>query len=186
MKRWAEGHRRFSRLVPAAAAPGSPDFDITWCGLPDAAMTIGSGATMGHWGVKSFENDDASDALDAAFERVHGTRYESLMDDRNPLSYEQVQAQLANPETLELALGWLVEEFGDNYDDWDDEARLAYAGVVVRHAELHVAIPDDVRRRALAWLNCEAIDWDEATKRRLRREQELDVLRRNALKTDGG
>ena len=27
---------------------------------------------MGHWGVKSFENDDAADALDAGFDRVHG------------------------------------------------------------------------------------------------------------------
>ena len=46
---------------------------------------------MGHWGVKSYENDEAGDALDAGFDRVHGKQYEELMDDRNPLSFEQVQ-----------------------------------------------------------------------------------------------
>jgi len=46
---------------------------------------------MGYWGVKSYENDDADDALDAGFEEVHGGLYEELMDDRNPLSFEQVQ-----------------------------------------------------------------------------------------------
>ena len=27
---------------------------------------------MGHWGVMSYENDDADFALDAGFDRVHG------------------------------------------------------------------------------------------------------------------
>ena len=27
---------------------------------------------MGHWGVKSYEHDEAADALDAGFDRVHG------------------------------------------------------------------------------------------------------------------
>jgi hypothetical protein len=27
---------------------------------------------MGYWGVKSYENDEAADALDAGFDRVHG------------------------------------------------------------------------------------------------------------------
>ena len=40
---------------------------------------------MGHWGVKSYENDDTDDALDGGFEEVHGDLYEELMDDRNPL-----------------------------------------------------------------------------------------------------
>ena len=55
---------------------------------------------MGYWGVKSYENDDADDALDAGFERVHGDLYEQLMDDGNPLSFEQVQKGLADSRTL--------------------------------------------------------------------------------------
>ena len=47
---------------------------------------------MDYWGVKSYENDDAGDALDAGFAQVHGELYEELMDDRNALSFEQVQA----------------------------------------------------------------------------------------------
>ena len=27
---------------------------------------------MGHWGVKSYEHDEAADAMDAAFDRVYG------------------------------------------------------------------------------------------------------------------
>ncbi|MBX6316425.1 MAG: hypothetical protein IRY99_26460, partial [Isosphaeraceae bacterium] len=131
---------------------------------------------MGHWGVKSYENDDAADALDAGFDRVHGARYEALMDDRNPLSYEQVQQQLASPETLSAAIEALKDSFGADFETWDEIARLAFAGVVVRHAELGVPIPDDWRQRAITWLEHEAIDWDEATKRRLRREKELALL----------
>ena len=46
---------------------------------------------MGHWGVKSYENDDADDAIDAGFDRACGDVYEELMDDRNPLSLDQIQ-----------------------------------------------------------------------------------------------
>ena len=59
---------------------------------------------MDYWGVKSYENDDAGDALDAGFDRVHGALYEQLMDDRNPLPFEQVQARLASTQTLEAAI----------------------------------------------------------------------------------
>src|SRR5437763_627375 len=59
---------------------------------------------MGHWGVKSFENDDADDALDRGFERVHGAAYEELMDDRCPLTFDQVQRKLAGVETLAASL----------------------------------------------------------------------------------
>ena len=62
------------------------------------------GRAMGHWGVKSYENDDAADALDAGFDRVHGAVYDELMDDENPLTSEQVQKRLANPETLAAAV----------------------------------------------------------------------------------
>ena len=132
---------------------------------------------MGHWGVKSYEIDEAHDALDAGFDRVHGATYDEMMDDRNPLSFEQVQQQLAGPETLGASLEALEAEFGPDPDAWDEIARLAYAGVVVRHAELKVPLPDDVRGRALAWLEAEAIDWDEATKRQLRRDREIALLR---------
>jgi hypothetical protein len=135
---------------------------------------------MGHWGVKSYENDDTSDALDAGFDRVHGERYEELMDDRNPLTYEQVQQRLADARTLAAAIDALWDAVGREVapEDWDDEARLAMAGVVVRHAELKVPIPEEWRRRAIDWLDREEIDWDEATARRLRRQKEVDLLRR--------
>ncbi len=135
---------------------------------------------MGHWGVKSYENDEASDALDAGFDRVHGERYEELMDDRNPLRYEQVQQRLADARTLEAAIEALTDALGHDVapEDWDDEAKLALAGVVVRHAELKVPIPEEWRRRAIDWLGREEIEWHEATARRLRRQKEIDLLGR--------
>lgn len=133
---------------------------------------------MGHWGVKSYENDEAADALDAGLEEVHGAAYDALMDDRNPLTFDQVQAQLANPATLAAAVAALTEAVGPGVplDDWDERARLAFAGVVVRHAEFGVAVPPGWLDRALGWLKAEAIEWDEATVRRLRRQQEVALL----------
>lgn len=135
---------------------------------------------MGHWGVKSYENDRATDALDAGFERVHGDHYEELMDDRNPLSYEQVQQRLADSRTLEASIAVLAETVGEATapEAWDEETRLALAGIVVRHAELKVAIPEPWRQRVTDWLEREEIDWHEATVRRLRRQKELDLLQR--------
>jgi hypothetical protein len=135
---------------------------------------------MGHWGVKSYEHDDAADALDAAFARVHGAVYDDLMDDRNPLTPDQVQRKLAGPETLAAAIAALQETDGADLDAWDEVGRLAFAGVVVRHAELGVPPPEEWGRRAIDWLEHEEIDWDEATVRRLRRQQEIDLLRRAA------
>jgi hypothetical protein len=134
---------------------------------------------MGHWGVKSYENDDAADALDAGFDRVHGAAYEALMDDRNPLTFDQVQQQLASPATLAAALDALSAAVGLRFEEWDDGARLAFAGIVVRHAECGVAIPAGVRARALDCLEHEDIDWQDAT-RRLRREREMALLRDQA------
>ncbi len=135
---------------------------------------------MGHWGVKSYEIDEAHDALDTGFDRVHGATYDDLMDDRNRLTFEQVQQKLASPETLAEAIGALREEFGDDFETWDEIPRLAFAGVVVRHAELRVPIPDDWRQRALDWLETEPIEWQEETLRRLRRENEITLLRNAA------
>ncbi len=131
---------------------------------------------MGHWGVRSDENDEAADALDAGFERVHGATYDDLMDDGNPLTVDQVQRRLAGPETLAAALGALREAIGAPEAEWDEVDRLAFAGVVVRHAELGVPVPAEVRERALAWLRDESIEWDEATARKLRRRKEIDLL----------
>jgi hypothetical protein len=135
---------------------------------------------MGHWGVKSYENDEAHDALDAGFDRVHGARYEELMDDRNPLTYEQVQQQLADVRTLEASIAALGDSVGPEIapESWGEPTRLALAGIVVRHAELKVPIPDEWRRRAIDWLEHEEIDWHEATARRLRRQKEVDLMRR--------
>src|SRR5579871_818611 len=131
---------------------------------------------MGHWGVRSYENDGAGDALDAGFARVHGVAYEDLMDDSNPLTVDQVQQRLADPATLAAALDALGEEVGRPIGEWDEVERLAYAGIVVRHAELGVPIPVDVRERALAFLKDEPIDWEDATARRLRRDKEIRRL----------
>jgi hypothetical protein len=138
---------------------------------------------MGHWGVKSYENDEASEALDAGFDRVHGEQYDELMDDRNPLTYEQVQQRLADERTLAAAIEALWDVVGREVapDDWDDEARLALAGVVVRHAELKVPIPEEWLGRAIDWLEHEEIEWHEATVRRLRRQKEVDLLKRVAV-----
>ncbi|CAN5910061.1 hypothetical protein BH23PLA1_BH23PLA1_42820 [soil metagenome] len=133
---------------------------------------------MGHWGVRSYEVDEAADALDLAFARVCGDAYEDLMDDRNPLTYEQVQERLASSETLVAALDVLREEFGNDPESWDEVGRLAFCGVVVRHAELGLPIPAVSRRCAIAWLQSEPIEWDEATKRELRRKKEIALLER--------
>jgi hypothetical protein len=137
---------------------------------------------MGHWGVKSYENDEANDALDAGFDRVHGERYDELMDDRNPLMFEQVQQRLADPRTFEASIDALWDSVGRENapETWDDVARLALAGIVVRYAEMKVPVPEEWRLRAIDWLEHEEIDWDEATIRRLRRQKEVDLLRRVA------
>lgn len=142
---------------------------------------------MGHWGVKSYENDEANDALDAGFDRVHGERYDELMDDRNPLTYEQVQQQLADARTLVASIAALWDAIGREVapDDWDEEARLALAGIMVRYAELNVPLPDDWRMRAIGWLEGEQIEWHEATVRGLRRQKEIERLRRVAVAGDG-
>jgi hypothetical protein len=133
---------------------------------------------MGHWGVKSYENDDAADALDAGFDRVHGAFYEELMDDRNPTPFEQVQERLASAETLAAAVEALRELVGRPFEEFDEVERLAFAGVIVRHAERGVPIPDNWRRQALDWLEHEEIEWQETTARRLRREKEITLLRK--------
>ncbi len=136
---------------------------------------------MGHWGVKSYENDDADDALDGGFEEVHGDLYEELMDDRNPLPFEQVQKRLANGRTLAAAVAILEEMVGRPLEKeavWDETARLALAGIVVRHAECGVLIPETLQKKSIEWLENEEIDWQEETKRRLRRDKEIALLRR--------
>jgi hypothetical protein len=70
----------------------------------------------------------------------------------------------------------LESEFGSDAGSWDEVARLAFAGVVVRHAELGVPIPEAWRSRAVAWLEGEEIEWEEATIRRLRRAREIELL----------
>ncbi len=132
---------------------------------------------MGQWGVKSYEIDDAADALDAAFERVHGRRYDDLMNDRNPMTIDQIHQELAGADTLAAAIAALQDEFGPDIETWDEVARLAFAGVVVRHAELGVTIPQEIRARALDWLEHEEIDWDQAAQRQRRRAAELHLLR---------
>lgn len=135
---------------------------------------------MGYWGVKSYEDDDADDAIDTGFDRVHGETYEEFMDDRSPLPYEQVLRKLASPRTLEVSLEVLAEQFDQRpFDEWSDEERISYCGVVVRHAEFDLPIPDEIRDRALQWLEAEDVEWDEedAAARSARRRQEIATLK---------
>src|SRR5271155_1788982 len=117
--------------------------------------------TMGHWGVKSYENDEAHDALDAGFDRIHGERYDELMDDRNPMTYEQVQQRLADLRTLAASIDALWDSVGRENapETWDDGARLALAGIVVRYVELKVPISEEWRLRAIDWLGDEENGW---------------------------
>lgn len=135
---------------------------------------------MGHWGIKSYEHDNAANALDAGFDRVHGARYEELMDDGNPLTFEQVQQKLADPRTLDASIDALqaMMNLEGPPETWDELARLALVGIVVRHAELRVPIPETWRLQAIDWLENETIDWEEATARQLRRRKEIDLLNR--------
>jgi hypothetical protein len=139
---------------------------------------------MGYWGVKSYEHDDAADALDAGFDRVHGPRYEELMDDRNPLTFEQVQQKLADARTLDAAIAALRDQLAltSPPETWDELARLALVGIVVRHAELGVPIPDPWRSQAIDWLEHEDVEWEEATARRLRRRKEINLLERKSVR----
>jgi hypothetical protein len=133
---------------------------------------------MGYWGVKSYENDEAANAIDAGMERVHGDAYEALMDDRNPASFDDAQRSLVSGATLAAAIDALREAVGPErpWDDWDETERLAFAGVVVRHAEFGVEVTAESLDRAIAWLEHETIEWDEATLRRLRLPNELATL----------
>ena len=134
---------------------------------------------MGYWGVKSYENDLAHDALDAGFDRIHGERYEALMDDRNPLPYEKVHEQLASPVTLAAsleALNQLIEE--QELEESDGEAQLAWVGVVLRHAECRVEIGPEIIQKAIEILESEDLDWPRPTERKLRLEKEVAVLRK--------
>jgi hypothetical protein len=134
---------------------------------------------MGYWGVNSYENDDAADAIDAAFERIHGDAYDALMDDRSALSFDQVQQKLANSATLAAAVESLRQAVGPDtpFDDWDETERLAFAGIVVRHAEFGVHAPPEWLDRAIDWLEREDVDWDEATLRNLQRQKEIALLK---------
>ena len=131
---------------------------------------------MGSWGVRSYENDEADFAIDAGFDRVHGEVYEDLMEDGNPMTIDQIQKKLASSATLEAAISDLSAEVDAPWEDWTEDQRLGFAGIVVRHAELGVLIPSDWRTRALDWLRDESIEWEEATARKLRKQREVELL----------
>ena len=99
-----------------------------------------------------------------------------LRDAADHMTVEQIQARLANAETLVAAVESSVAEVGLPWDEWDEVDRLGFVGVIVLHAELGVPIPEDWRDRAVAWLRDETIDWDEATARKLRRHKEIERL----------
>lgn len=133
---------------------------------------------MGYWGIKSYENDLAHDALDAGFDQVHGDRYEALMDDRNPMPYEKVHEELANPETLQKSLAALDEMLEHPALQGDEEERLAWVGVVLRHAECKVDVPRSILEEAVKVLESEDLEWPRPTERKLRLEKELALFRK--------
>ncbi|MFM7316337.1 MAG: hypothetical protein ACKO5E_05270 [bacterium] len=133
---------------------------------------------MGYWGIKSYENDLAHDALDAGFDRMHGVRYEELMDDHNPLPYEKVHEQLASPETLSASLAALDELVEGPALEGDGEALLAWVGVVLRHVECRVAVPAETIMRAIDILENEDLEWPRPTERKLRLDKELAAFRK--------
>ncbi len=137
---------------------------------------------MGYWGVKSYEFDEAADALDAGFDQVHGKLYEQLMDDRNSLTFEQVQQRLADARTLEAAIAALVRmlQLESEPETWHELARSGAGGNRGAARRAGRAHSRALARRAIDWLEGEAIDWEEATLRRLRRQQEIALLRRAA------
>ena len=101
------------------------------------------------------------------------------MDDRNPVPFEKVQERLADPRTLDESIAALRESLAerDAPETWDEITRLALAGIVVRHAEMGVCIPEPWRQRAVVWLEHEEIEWEGATVRRLRRQKEIAMLK---------
>ena len=140
---------------------------------------------MGYWGVRSYEEDDADFALDAGFERVHGAAYLKLMDDRDPTPLEEVQRRLADERTLDAALKALADDFrGRPLDEYDDDQRISYCGVVVRHVEFGVIPPRAIRDRALRWLEEETVEWDDPAARRRCLTREIGLLRETAV-TEG-
>ena len=80
---------------------------------------------------------------------------------------------MANPETLEASLRYL----GEPLEDDDEVGKLAFAGVVVRHAEFEVPVPEARLATAIDYLEREAIEWDEPTLRKLRRQKEIAMLK---------
>lgn len=133
---------------------------------------------MGYWGVKSYENDLAHDALDAGFDQVHGDRYEELMDDRNPLPYEKVHEVLGNAETLAKSLAALDEMLEHPALEGDEEEKLAWVGVVLRHLECKVEVPAGMLQQAVKLLEEEDLEWPRPTERKLRLEKELALFRK--------
>ena len=134
---------------------------------------------MGFWGIKSYENYLAHDALDAGFYQVHGKRYEELMDYRNPVPYEKVHEELADLQTLEASLAALQELAAELPDDSEDDVKLAYVGVVVRHAECKLTGSEGHFVKAIELLEQEDLDWPRPTERKLRIEKELALLRKH-------
>lgn len=133
---------------------------------------------MGYWGVKSYENDLAHDALDAGFDLVHEARYEALMDDRNPMPYEKVHEELGNLETLAESLKALDSALEHPALQGDEEEKLAWVGIVLRHAECKVDVPKEMLEQAIALLEGEEIEWPRPTERKLRLDKELALLRK--------
>jgi hypothetical protein len=96
------------------------------------------------------------------------------------MTFDQVQAALADSQTLVASIDSLRDALvlDDSPATWDEVARLAFVGIVVRHAELGVPIPEPLGRQAIEWLEHEQIEWEESTARHLRRGKEIALIRK--------
>ena len=87
---------------------------------------------MNYWGVKSYENDDAGDALDAGFDPVHGAlvknSWMTTIRFHSSKFKRDLQASRLWKRRSRLCgnrLLWI-----DPPEEWDESARLALAGIV--------------------------------------------------------
>ena len=102
------------------------------------------------------------------------------MDDRNPLSFEQVQQKLADSRTLECVDRRLEEMLGiEGRPRAGTSSRgWRWPGSWCAMPSWASPIPEEWRRLAIDWLENEEIDWEEETIRQLRRRKEIELLKR--------
>ena len=85
---------------------------------------------------------------------------------------------MANEETLKESLAALDEMVEGVAQELDDESKLAWAGVVIRHVECRMDLPREMLEATITILENEDLDWPRPTERKIRLEKELALLRK--------